>query len=121
MKKLSLFILALLSSFNVCLAGDDFTLPIDIEPRPNVPLDPHRSPMCADVYGVFNTITQTLTITVNTDDTVAEVNIYKDGVLVVEDVNPVVTIYSLAVYGSGTYQVEVTTESGAVYTGSFYY
>ena len=70
---------------------------------------------------VFNTITQTLTLTANTDDAVEEVYIYKDCVLIVSDQEPMVTIYDLSFFGTGTYQVEVITESGTTYCGCFTY
>lgn len=112
--KLFFILFALLSNINVCLADDGNGLPIEMEPNNNNQL-PHRSPIC----GVFNTITQTLTLTVNTDDTVEEVNIYKDGVLIVSDQEPTITVYDLSTYGTGTYQVVVVTESGTIYSGGF--
>lgn len=115
--KLFFILFALLSNINVCLADGGNGMPIDVEPLSGLPTGPHRSP----IYGVFNTITQTLTLTVNTDDTVEEVNIYKDGVLIVSDQEPMVTIYDLSSYGTGAFQVAVVTESGTTYIGSFTY
>ena len=60
-----------------------------------------------------------MTLTVNTDDTVEEVNVYKDGVLVISDHEPMITIYDLSSYGTGAYQVAVVTESGTIYSGGF--
>lgn len=114
--KLIILLFALLSGTGICIAGDGNGLPIDVEPSSGNQI-PHRSL----IFGVFNTITQTLTLTANTDDTVEEVNIYKDGVLIVSDQEPLVTVYNLSSYGNGTYSVEVVLESGNTYTGSFSY
>lgn len=114
--KLFYLIIVLLSNAAVCLAEGGNVLSINKVPNSNNHL-PHRS----SLYGEFNTITQTLTLTANTDDTVEEVNIYKDGVLIVSDQEPLVTVYNLSSYGNGTYSVEVVLESGNTYTGSFSY
>lgn len=119
--KLILILFALLANVDFCLADDDNGLPIDIEPNTGLPTGPHRSPAYPDIYGVFNTITQTLTLTVNTEDVIEEINIYRNGVQIIADVNPVMTVYNLAAYGNGTFLVEVTTESGDTYIGSFSY
>lgn len=114
--KLIILLFALLSSTGTCIASDGNGLPIDVEPSSGNQI-PHRSL----IFGVFNTITQTLTLTANTDDAVEEVYIYKDGVLIVSDQEPMVTIYDLSFFGTGTYQVEVITESGTTYCGCFTY
>lgn len=117
--KLFSLVFALFLSTGTCIADDGNGLPIGIEPFGNPPKDPHRSFTEVTVYGVFNTISQTLTLTVNTDDSVEEVIIYKDGVLIFDDVAPVVTDYDLSTYGNGTYSVEVVLESGNTYIGLF--
>jgi len=105
-----------------CLADDGGGLPIDIIPSTNGN-GPHRAPTNATVSGVFNTITQTLLLNIGEEADVSEVTIIKDGVLIIsEDVSsevPGMIMFDLSAYGTGTYQVEVITESGATYIGCF--
>lgn len=115
--KLLFLLIALLSYVNLCMAEDNNGLPISVEPSLGNPR-PHRSAIYG-IYGVYNTITQTLSLSVNEE--VEEINIYKDGVLIVSDYEPILTVYDLSAYGTGTYQVEVITENGIAYIGYFSY
>lgn len=115
--KLLFLLIVLLSNVNVCMAEGGNELPIIKEPKTNNEM-PHRS-HAYSVFGVFNTITQTLSLSIN--EKVEEINIYKDGVLIVSEYEPILTVYDLSAYGTGTYLVEVITESGIPYLGYFSY
>ena len=119
--KLLFLLIALLSNVNLCMAEGGNELPIIKEPKTNNEM-PHRSHVYS-VFGVFNTITQTLLLNVSEEADVSEVSIIKDGVLIIsEEVSsevPGMIMFDLSAYGTGTYQVEVITESGATYIGCF--
>ena len=125
-KTFFLFI-ALLFVCNIsCKADGGGGFPIDIVPQTdNGNHGPRRAPANASISGVFNIITQTLLLNVSEEADVREVTIIKDGVLIIsENVSsevPGMIMFDLSAYGTGTYQVEVRTESGITYIGYFSY
>lgn len=123
-KTFFLFIVLLFVCNFSCFADGGGGLPIDIIPTTNGN-GPRRAPTGATVSGVFNTITQTLLLNVSEESHASEVTIIKDGVLIIsEDVSsevPGMIMFDLSAYGTGTYQVEVITESGITYIGYFSY
>lgn len=109
-----------------CLADGGGGFDIDIVPQTdNGNHGPRRTPTNASISGVFNTITQTLLLNVSEEADVSEVSIIKDGVLIIsEEVSsemPGMIMFDLSFYGTGSYQVEVRTESGITYIGYFSY
>lgn len=86
---------------------------------------PHRSIVnytdC--VEGVFDLPTKQFTLSFNVGYQAANVNIYKDGNLIISriyNVNPATSYtYDLSGYGNGTYQVVIVTNEDEDITGSF--
>ena len=81
---------------------------------------PHRAPVNEDVYAVFDRIDCTLSLIVSPEVEISNVEIYKDGSLIITDNIPTL-LYILSSYGSGVYTIQLNAVGGTTYTGDFSY
>lgn len=81
---------------------------------------PHRTPVNQDVYAVFDRIDCTLSLIVSPEVEISDVEIYKDGSLIITDNIPTL-FYILSSYGSGAYTIQLNVVGGTTYTGNFSY
>ena len=87
---------------------------------------PHRAPACFsnEAVGHLDPKNGTFSITFYVEIPCAEIEIYKDGVLVTTDSRSLcigdTAIFDLSIYGSGEYEVVVAIEEDDLY-GSFHY
>lgn len=81
---------------------------------------PHRAPVNEDVYAVFNRIDCTLSLIVSPEVEISNVEIYKDGILIISDDVPTL-YYILSSYGNGAYTIQLNAVDGTTYTGDFSY
>ena len=81
---------------------------------------PHRTPVNQDVYAVFDRIDCTLSLIVSPEVEISDIEIYKDGSLIITDNIPTL-LYILSSYGSGAYLIQLNAVGGITYTGNFSY
>ena len=84
---------------------------------------PHRAPIHAQIYGVFNKTTATLSLHANSGTPIKSIHIYKDENIIIADTMIFnandVFVYNLSLNGIGHYEVNVVMEDGVIYTGNF--
>ena len=126
MKRIYLTVICLVClitfSSSICKAdGGEPTIPVTTVPdNDNEDDNSHRSPIQYDIYAIFDTTVNTLSLIVSPDIEISVVEIFKDGVLIISDNIPTL-YYMLSFYGSGTYCIALTTNDGTTYTGNFYF
>lgn len=109
-------------SSTICKAdGGEPTIPVITVPdNDDDEDDSHRSSFNEGIYAIFDTTISTLSLIVSPDIEISVVEIYKDGVLIISDDIPTL-YYNLSSYGSGTYNIALTTSDGITYTGNFFF
>ena len=116
-----LFLFCLLTSSPVVSRADGGgpSIPVIINPDSDNDKDkPQHAPVHSDVYAVFDTTISTLSISVSSSIVVNNIEIYKDGYLIISDTIPTL-YYDLSSYGNGDYTIILNTNSGITYTGLF--
>ena len=102
---------------NICRANG---IPVYSYPGDDNTGQPHRAPANQDVYAVFDTTTYTLSLFVSPEIEISNVEIYKDGNLIISDDVPTL-YYVLSSYGNGTYTIQLNSVVGTTYIGDISY
>ena len=113
-----LFLLCLMFFCTTICRADG--IPVVVAPNDYGNDNPHRAPVNEDVYAVFNRIDCTLSLIVSPEVEISNVEIYKDGSLIITDNIPTL-LYILSSYGSGVYTIQLNAVGGTTYTGDFSY
>ena len=121
-KILFLFMMGLLSlqpsSSVIAQTVNNFPIIVQDDPEdPTLPAHPHRSPAMMDVVAFFIPDSGTLNIEICPDIEVEQILIYKDGILVIEDDDVLLTYY-LSTFGMGSYEVVVITTEDVIFCGN---
>lgn len=122
MKEKIVKLLILLCTMTFCIT-ESFAGIIPVVTVPNDDNDdeqPHRYPVQQDVYAVFDRINYTLSLVVSSEIEISNVEIYKDGNLIISDDVPTF-YYILSSYGNGAYTIQLNAVDGTTYTGDFSY
>lgn len=88
------------------------------EPDPTMPARPHRAPAHTDILATYQCETGLLSLAVSQAVEVVSVQIYKDGILIIEDNEFVAGEYDLSVFGCGAYEIVITTADDVIYCSS---
>ena len=115
--KLLLLLCTMTYCTTICKADG---IPVYTYPGDDNTGQPHRAPVNEDVYAVFDRIDCTLSLIVSPEVEISDVEIYKDGSLIITDNIPTL-LYILSSYGSGAYTIELNAVGGTTYTGYFSY